>query len=150
MKKAIYFDMDGTLADFYSQPMWLAHLALGNTQPYDNATLLPDKEQFQSIIIKLKEMGYVIGVISWLGKKSTEDFKARVRQAKRNWLTRHLGDIFDEIHLVQYGTPKHIVATHYPSFLVDDNIFVNAEWNKHGGHAIDAKDIMNLLQIITE
>lgn len=148
MKKVIYFDMDGTIADFYAQPCWLLNLVAGKTDPYDNAEVLPNKEQFIAMVHQLKARGYTIGIISWLGKQSTEDFKARVRQAKLNWLDRHFGQIFDEIHLVQYGTPKHTVTNNLPCYLVDDNQFVIRSWNKHGGRAIDAKDILNLLQIV--
>lgn len=149
MEKAIYFDMDGTLADFYNQPNWLTDLVLQKTDPYDNALPLISREDFLKIVNSLKEQGYLIGVISWLGKLSTEEYKEKVRQAKRNWLSKHFGDVFDVIHLVQYGTPKHRVAQITPSILVDDNPSVNKAWIKNGGLAIDAKEINNLLQIVT-
>lgn len=148
MEKAIYFDMDGTLADFYNEPGWLADLLLQKTNPYDNAKPLISKEDFLIIVNTLKEQGYVVGVISWLGKVATEEYKERTRQAKRNWLSKHFGEVFDIIHLVQYGTPKHRVAKIMPSILVDDNHGVNKAWTKHGGLAIDAKDITNILQIV--
>ena len=31
MQKAIYFDMDGTIADFYGVPNWLEYLIAGDS-----------------------------------------------------------------------------------------------------------------------
>ena len=149
MEKAIYFDMDGTLADFYNQPNWLADLVAQKTDPYDNAEPLITKEQLETIVRTLKDRGYVVGIISWLSKISTHEYKEKVRQAKRNWLNKHFGQLFDEIHLVAYGTPKHRVAQVMPSILVDDNQEINEVWARHGGLAIDAKDITNILQIVS-
>ena len=36
-----------------------------------------------------------------------------------------------------------------PSILVDDNENINKAWVKHGGLAIDAKDITKILQIVS-
>ena len=149
MERAIYFDMDGTLADFYNEPDWLADLVAQKTNPYDKAEPLITKEQLETIVQTLKDKGYIVGIISWLSKVSTNEYKEKVRQAKRNWLNKHFGQLFDEIHLVAYGTPKHRVAKIMPSILVDDNQGVTKAWAKHGGLAIDAKDITKILQIVT-
>lgn len=148
MEKTVYFDMDGTLADFYNQPNWLADLTAQKTDPYDNAEPLITAEQMNTIVNTLKAQGYTIGIISWLSRLSTPQYKEQVRQAKRNWLMTHFGNIFDEIHLVQYGTPKHRVAKSMPCILVDDNEGVNKGWTKKGGLAIHANDIHRLLELI--
>lgn len=149
MERAIYFDMDGTLADFYNQPNWLADLVAQKTDPYDKAEPLITKEQMETIVKTLKNRGYIVGIISWLSKASTNEYKEKVRQAKHNWLNKHFGQLFDEVHLVAYGTPKHKVAQVMPSVLVDDNQEINEAWAEHGGLAIDAKDITKILQIVT-
>lgn len=149
MKKAIYFDMDGTLADFYNEPNWLADLVAQKTDPYVNAKPLIGREELTNIIETLRARGYVIGVISWLSKLSTKEYKTQVRRAKQAWLYEHFGNIFSELHFVGYGTPKHRVAKLMPSILVDDNQGINKAWAKHGGLAIDAKDITKILQIVS-
>ena len=148
MEKTIYFDMDGTLADFYNEPNWLADLTAQRTAPYDNAKPLIEPEDFLTMVNILKDKGYTIGIISWLSRVSTADYKEKVRQSKRNWLNKHFGDVFDEIHLVQYGTPKHRVAKTMPSILVDDNEGINKGWTKKGGLAIHANDIHRILELI--
>lgn len=37
MTKAIYFDMDGTIANFYSVPNWLDYLIASDPTPYEVA-----------------------------------------------------------------------------------------------------------------
>lgn len=148
MKKAIYFDMDGTIADLYHQPNWLERLRNEQAEPYRDAVPLISREDFTNIVNTLKRMGYRVGIISWLSKLSSEDFKKRVRKVKKEWLYLHYGKIFDEVHLVAYGTPKHKVAKLTPSILVDDNTDINQAWETSGGVAIHAKEIHRLLEIV--
>ena len=42
MTKAIYFDMDGTIADLYGVPNWLDCLIAEKTKPYREAKPLVD------------------------------------------------------------------------------------------------------------
>lgn len=59
----IYFDMDGTIADFYGVDGWLNSILAEDIQPYVTAESLVSVEEFEDIIIKLQSGGYKVGAI---------------------------------------------------------------------------------------
>lgn len=129
---AIYLDMDGTIADLYGIPGWLEYLQTGSTIPYTAARPLYDTG---ILCAALKSTGLHIGVISWTAKDGDTAYNRAVELAKREWLHKYL-PIVQEVHIVEYGTPKHTVATHNRAILVDDNKAVRDAWNI--GRTIDA------------
>lgn len=142
MNKALVFDCDGTLCDFYGVPNWLECLEHSNPYPYQAAKPLYNMNALHDILELLKAQGWRIIVTSWLAKDSTQEFKESTRTAKREWLEKYSFP-FDEIHLVQYGTTKANCTRKNGGFqiLVDDNAAVRAGW--HLGGTIDAnRDIM--------
>ena len=144
MEKAIYFDMDGTIADLYGQRNWLKNLRAEKVAPYEKARPMLDMQALKSALNSLRAKGYTIGIITWLSKDSTEEYKRAVRCAKMDWLDKHFGlGYFDKIHMVQYGTPKHKVATIKNAILFDDNEEVRQAWNI--GTAHDEKNILQTL-----
>lgn len=137
MNKAIYFDMDGTLADLYGQEKWLERLRSCDPTPYTEAEPMVDMVALKSLLSTLKKQGYIVGIISWLAKETTPEYAKATREAKRSWLDKHFGKkFFDEVHLVGYGTPKHRVAKVRKGILVDDNREVCTKWENYGGRAI--------------
>ena len=141
-KKAIVFDLDGTLVDLYSVPEWLEKLRSYDASPYSVAKPLYDAEELIPLITKLKDRGFRIIITSWLSKESTPEYDAATRKAKRDWLAKY-GFPYDEIHLVKYGTPKVKCTRGKADFqiLVDDNAEVRSAWTL--GDTIDAtKDIL--------
>lgn len=145
--KAIYFDMDGTIADLYGQKNWLKNLRKEKTAPYEKAAPLVNIPALKAALDTLREKGYVLGVITWLSKDSTQEYKRAVRCAKQDWLDKHFGlGYFDKIHMVQYGTPKHKVATIKNALLFDDNEEVRQAWNI--GTAHNEKEILTTLRAL--
>lgn len=139
----IYFDMDGTLADFYSVPEWLSMLENHDPTPYRVAQPLLDMRQLARRLNQLQAQGHRLGVISWLSKNTTPEYDALVRRAKRRWLAAHLGSVdFDEIHLVKYGSPKHFVAADQNGILFDDVEKIRSLWR---GAAYEPSEIMGVL-----
>ena len=135
-EKEIVFDMDGTIADLYGVENWLDMLQNENPLPYEIASPMYNMKNLAYILNALKEQGWVITVTSWLAMNSSQEYKRLVRQAKREWLEKwHFP--YDEIHLVQYGTPKHRVTKADRQILVDDNENVRNEWN---GETINAQE----------
>ena len=142
--KAIYFDMDGTIADLYGVTDWLEMLMSGNELPYAIAKPLVRLATLARTLNELQRNGYTIGIISWLAKNSNVDYDERVTKAKRNWLNTHLKSVhFDEIHIVSYGTPKQKVVNFPNGILFDDEEKNRTNWT---GKAFDEKEIIKILK----
>lgn len=143
MNKAIYFDMDGTIADLYGVSGWLADLEAENVRPYAEAKPLINLALLARYIHKAQRMGYMVGVISWLSKCGSDAYNEAVTTAKREWLAKHLPSVeWDEIHIVKYGTPKSTCRT-CPGILFDDEQRNLDEW---GAGAVIASNLLEILR----
>ena len=132
---AYYFDMDGTIADLYGVNGWLDDLIARNTRPYNEAKPMLNMQVLARKLNKAQKQGAKIGIISWLPKNSTDSYNKAVEKAKRKWLKKHLKSVnFDEIIIVPYGTPKHLVAT-YNGILYDDEQPNRDKWDKGCAYA---------------
>lgn len=144
MYKAIYFDMDGTIADLYGCENWLDDLCAGYTRPYRNAKPLVDMRKLGRLLNELQAQGWTIGVISWLAKSGSDEYGDRVAQTKEKWLAKHLGSVrFDEIKIAKYGTPKQFLADHPFGILFDDEAQNRENW------VGEAYDVHNILEVLT-
>lgn len=115
MKKIVYFDMDGTIADLYGVNGWLEAIENEDATPYKVAEPLPAI----ALVKEFEKKGYEIGVITWLAKGATKAYDKAVREAKREWIAKNLPQA-TEIHIVKYGTPKYKVAKDKNGILIDD------------------------------
>lgn len=108
MMKALYFDLDGTLCDFYGVENWLGYLMEENTYPYEVAKPMLNFSLLARYLNILRAFGWKIGVISWTSKSGSESYNLTVETVKRMWLARHLPSVeWDEIKIVRYGTNKY-------------------------------------------
>ena len=143
MIKAIYFDLDGTIADLYGVEGWLDDLIAENTRPYAEAKPLLNLSLLARYIHKAQRMGYIVGVISWLSKSGSPEYNKAVTEVKREWLKKHLPSVeWDEIHIVEYGTPKSTCRT-CPGILFDDEERNLKEW---GAGAVIASSLLEVLR----
>lgn len=143
MNKAIYFDLDGTIADLYGVEGWLDDLIAENVRPYAEAKPLLNLSLLARYIHKAQKMGYIVGVISWLSKCGSDAYNEAVTIAKREWLAKHLPSVeWDEIHIVKYGTPKSTCRT-CPGILFDDEQRNLDEW---GAGAVIASNLLEILR----
>lgn len=146
MTKAIYFDMDGTIANLYGVNGWLEMLINEDTTPYAEATPLVRLCTLARMLNKLQRMGWHIGIVSWLSKNGSEEYNNAVTETKLNWLTRRIPSVtWDEIKIVNYGTPKSTVVTFSNGILFDDEEQNRTEWN---GTAYDVNNIIEILKKI--
>lgn len=142
--KAIYFDMDGTIANLYAVENWLEDLQNKNTRPYEQAKVMLKMNVLARLLNKLQKEGYIIGVVSWLAKNSTQEYNERVTQAKVDWLHKHLPSVqWNELHIVEYGTPKQTVVQHNKGILFDDEEQNRTNWT---GTAYDVDNIIEVLK----
>ena len=138
----IYFDMDGTIADLYAVENWLPKLRASDASPYEEADVMLNMSILARYLNKLQKLGYEIGIISWTSKGGTEKYNRAVEIAKLNWLHDHLKSVsFDEIYIVDYGTPKQDFADE-TDILFDDNEDIRNEWT---GQAYEPSEILSIL-----
>lgn len=145
MNKVLVFDMDGTLADFYSVEGWLDDLHARNVRPYAEARPLVDMAELRNILLQLQDFGWHVVITSWLAKDSTRDYDNAVRIVKHNWLDT-FDFPYDELHFVKYGTTKANCTRKYGGrqVLFDDNEKVRNGWTL--GEAVDAVDMIEYLK----
>lgn len=108
MKKQIWFDMDGTIADLYGVDNWLDYLQASDPYPYIAAKPMLNFSLFARYLNKLQAMGWSIGIISWTSKTGSDLYNGQVAYAKMMWLFEHLHSVqWDSIKIVKYGTNKY-------------------------------------------
>ena len=146
--RAVYFDMDGTIANFQGVNGWLDAIHCESVMPYVAAEPLMNPAHLINILTQLKAKGYTIGIISWSAMGGSKEYNKRVRAAKLAWIKNYFGNIFDEFHVVKYGTPKHNVAKIKNSIIVDDDYRVRNVWRN--GVAIDATDTCAMMESLEE
>ena len=141
MEKAIWFDMDGTIANLYGVENWLPKLCNADPSPYAEAKPLVRMASLARVLNRLQKNGYKIGVISWLSKNGSENYGEAVATVKREWLACHLKSVrFDYIDIVAYGTPKQNGRN---GILFDDEEQNRNAWN---GKAYDVDNIIEVLK----
>lgn len=145
MSITIYFDMDGTIADLYNVPDWLARLRNEDASPFRMAAPLVNMSAFARLLHLLQKKDIKIGIISWTSKESSTEFHEVVTAEKMLWLKKHLPSVsWDEIHIIPYGTPKISVAEEPGvAVLFDDNEEIRDNWP---GLDFDETQILHILK----
>ena len=145
--KAIYFDMDGTLAALFFVKGYSEMLANNDTTPYTVARPLFNIEEMRSEIARLKALGYTIGVISYYGKDSSKEMIKATRAAKKAWLAKYF-PYADEIHIINPNTKKKKAAKIKNGYLVDDSRKNREEWGEKAINGHFRKNFMGELKKI--
>lgn len=146
MERAIYFDMDGTIADLYGYIGWLEELRSKSCKPYAGAAPLVRLQLLARLLNELQRDGWHIGIVSWLSKDSTKEYDLAVTETKKKWLSKHLKSVkWNEIKIVPYGTPKETVVDKPNGILFDDEEKNRINWI---GTAYDETKIIEVLKAI--
>lgn len=144
MKKMIWFDMDGTIADFYGVEGWLDMLEAGDLTPYIVAKPLFNMAIFARILNRLQKWGYGIGIISWTSKSGTDSYNHDVAEVKLAWLKKHLPSVkWNAIYIVPYGCDKYQFAESKNDILFDDEERNRNDWT---GKAYNVNNILGILR----
>ena len=140
----IWFDMDGTIANLYAVDNWLPMLRAEDPTPYKQAAVMLNMSKLARQLHKLQAMGFEIGIISWLSKVSSPNYSRVTTAAKNEWLNNHLPSVeWDEIIIVEYGTPKQSFATSDDDILFDDEEKNRNNWT---GKAYSPDKIFEVLK----
>ena len=143
MNRRICLDMDGTFVNLYGVENWLPMLRNEETTPYEVAKPLVNLSLMERYVNRLQREGYTLTIISWTAKNGTDEYNARVAQAKMEWLAKHLKSVqFDEINIVPYGTPKEIFGNE-TDVLFDDEQHNRENWI---GTAYNVENILEILK----
>ena len=145
-KKHIYFDVDGTFYNLYGYENWLECILSEKIECYTQSDLLVDENAFIECINNLKNKNYVVGIITWLSKKATKQYENKVRSAKYRYINKHFPDLFNEIHILQYGKNKSIYCHGKNYILFDDEQNNRIQWQQKKGVAYNVTNIIDTLQ----
>lgn len=148
--KMICFDMDGTIADLYGVENWLPMLREENPLPYQIAKPMWDMMEMRNLLLKIQQRGIEIRIITWLSMDSTEEYKAKTRQAKKEWLDK-CGFPYDHFHGIAYGTRKtkpikKYLAENKTAILFDDSEIVRNTWNVGATFNPQTENIIEILK----
>lgn len=143
MTKAIWFDMDGTIANLYGVENWLGYIITEETKPYAIAEPLVNMNALARVLNRLNRNGYTINIVSWTAKNGTAGYNEAVAEVKKAWLKKHLASVkFTAIDILPYGTNK---AENRNGILFDDEEPNRKAWN---GTAHDADNIIETLKAL--
>ena len=140
--------MDGTIANLYGVENWLEFLRAEEVIPYKEAMPMVNMSQLARLLNRLQAEGYEIGIISWTSKNGTAEYNEAVKKTKLRWLQKHLPSVlWDEIYIVEYGTPKNNLGS---GILFDDEENNRKSWSAANSenYAFSEKEIIKILQEI--
>lgn len=129
MKRVIWFDMDGTIANLYGVDNWLTKLRAEDASPYRQAEPLINMSWLARKLNSLQQAEFEIGIISWLSKTSSPSYDQKVTRAKQFWIEKHLPSVkWNYIHIIPYGTPKQNFIQNENDILFDDEERNRENW----------------------
>ena len=142
--RTIWFDMDGTIANLYAVENWLPKLRSQDASPYAEAAVMLNMSQLARLLNRAQQLGYKLGIISWLSKCPTPEYDEAVKQAKLSWLGQHLASVsWDEIKIVKHGMPKEWFMKSDDDILFDDEAPNREHWK---GDAYEPEMIIKVLK----
>lgn len=129
MTKALYLDMDGTIADLYNEADWLTKIRNEVPNLFRNLKPLYELNRLHNLFNLLMDDGWNIEVITWTPMGATEDYHNLVATEKAEWIAEYL-PMITKVHALKYGEPKQkaIIKRAMLEVLADDNTEVRKVW----------------------
>ncbi len=144
--KKVMFDSDGTIYDLYGMNGWLRGIREEDPNIFTRGESLVDMSLLNQLCGELQEKGVEVGIITWLPKDATLEYRKACTATKKRWFSEHIPNI-KIIHCVKYGTPKHTVRKELKgAYLFDDNEEVRKKWNNYGGMAFSEREIFEVIR----
>lgn len=144
--RTIWFDMDGTIANLYAVEDWLPKLRAYDASPYAEAEVMLNMSQLARLLNKVQQLGYQLGIISWLSKCPTPEYDEAVTEAKKAWLGQHLASVsWDKVIIVKHGVPKELFKQTEDDILFDDEAPNRENWH---GDAYEPDMIIKVLKAL--
>ena len=141
----IWLDMDGTIANLYAVEGWLPMLRSYDPTPYASAEPLVNMSALARLLHNRQKEGYQVCIVTAFSKSSTPAYDMAVKQAKIEWLNKHLPSVeFDEIRFVPYTYEKNNVNSGNDILFDDEERHLDA-WT---GTAIHASKILQGLKAL--
>jgi len=124
MKKKLYFDMDGILADFDNEPNALTRF---KKEKGFFATLQPIEENIKAVK-KLIAEGKKVYILSVSPNRQADT-------DKKSWLKKYLPEVKEKnIYIIRTGTPKNKAVKVKRAILFDDYRLNVRKWIDAGGY----------------
>jgi len=133
IKKKVYLDMDGTIADLYNINNWLPRL-----QNQDKTIFLECRPLIsEETLLKLfPSKDYEIIILTMTPKNASKEYHNQVADQKNQWLDKYFPSITKRI-FKKYGNNKNLKNSKN-AILVDDNETIR---NNFKGLALNPSEI---------
>lgn len=115
--------MDGTIADLYAQPNWLARLRREDVTVFETAKAVTTEQDLLELF-PLDTCEIII--LSMTPKGATYEYCQAVIKAKDKWLDEHFPSITNRIYM-EYGNDKNL-PNNEKALLIDDNEVIRDSW----------------------
>ncbi len=129
MKKIVYLDMDGTIANLYGVKGWLEALRTEQEGLFINCEPLTTQEELLNFF---PTEHYEIRICSMTPKEASDEYCKKVIEEKNAWLDKYFPIITTRIYM-KYGHNKNLKNSKN-HILVDDNEIIR---NNYKGLALE-------------
>ena len=144
----VYFDMDGTIADLYTEDINLDEVFTREERIFQNLKPLVNPIKLNAEIAKLTHKGYTVGVITWLPAGASAEYRETCKADKLEWTKKHFPELANNFHALPFGTPKaRAIKTLKVATLVDDNPEVLRNFKAINRKTLHAKQIHKIANL---